>query len=112
MHDGVLQLSLVGREITMQVKSESLEEMVDGFYERLNPQRAGKKTQADKEIIVNNSKGVHSKYYEPGPFSSMEAMERIYIDWILQELHSVVPSWIVGDRKAEINPHPARRLLR
>ena len=43
-------------------------------------------TQADKEIIVNNSKGVHSKYYEPGPFSSMEAMERIYIDWILQEL--------------------------
>jgi Rieske 2Fe-2S family protein len=43
-------------------------------------------TQADKEIIVNNSKGVHSKYYEPGLFSSMEAMESIYIDWILQEL--------------------------
>ena len=43
-------------------------------------------TQADKEIIVNNSKGVHSKYYEPGPFSGMEAMESIYIDWILQEL--------------------------
>jgi hypothetical protein len=31
-------------------ESESLEEMVDGFYERLNPQRAGKKTQADKEM--------------------------------------------------------------
>jgi Rieske 2Fe-2S family protein len=43
-------------------------------------------TQADKEIIVNNSKGVHSRYYEPGPFSSMEAMEQRYIDWILQEL--------------------------
>ncbi len=43
-------------------------------------------TQADKQIIVNNSKGVHSKYYEPGPFSRMEAMERRYIDWILQEL--------------------------
>jgi Rieske 2Fe-2S family protein len=43
-------------------------------------------TQADKEIIVNNSKGVHSKYYEPGPFSHMEAMEQRYIDWILQEL--------------------------
>ena len=43
-------------------------------------------TQADKEIIVNNSKGVHSKYYEPGPFSNMEAMEQRYIDWILQEL--------------------------
>ena len=43
-------------------------------------------TQADKEIIVNNSKGVHSRYYEPGPFSHMEAMEQRYIDWILQEL--------------------------
>jgi Rieske 2Fe-2S family protein len=43
-------------------------------------------TQADKEIIVNNSQGVHSKYYEPGPFSNMEAMEQRYIDWILQEL--------------------------
>ena len=43
-------------------------------------------TQADKEIIVNNSKGVHSKFYEPGPLSNMEAMEQRYIDWILQEL--------------------------
>jgi len=31
-------------------ESESLEEMVDGFYERLNPQRAGKETRADKEM--------------------------------------------------------------
>lgn len=43
-------------------------------------------TQHDKEIIVNNSKGVHSKYYEPGPFSGMERMERIYTEWILQQL--------------------------
>jgi phenylpropionate dioxygenase-like ring-hydroxylating dioxygenase large terminal subunit len=43
-------------------------------------------TKADKEIIVNNSRGVHSKYYEPGPFSGMEDMERIYIEWILAEL--------------------------
>ena len=43
-------------------------------------------TQADKEIIVNNSRGVHSKYYRPGPFSGMERAERIYIEWILQEL--------------------------
>ena len=43
-------------------------------------------TQHDKEIIVNNSKGVHSKYYRPGPFSGMERAERIYIEWILQEL--------------------------
>ncbi len=43
-------------------------------------------TISDKEIIVNNSKGVHSKYYQPGPFSGMERAERIYIEWILQEL--------------------------
>lgn len=43
-------------------------------------------TQADKEIIVNNSKGVQSKYYRPGPFSGMERPERVYIEWILQEL--------------------------
>jgi phenylpropionate dioxygenase-like ring-hydroxylating dioxygenase large terminal subunit len=43
-------------------------------------------TMADKEIIVNNSKGVHSKYYEPGPFSGMEDLEQIYIEWILAEL--------------------------
>jgi len=43
-------------------------------------------TEADKTIIVNNSKGVHSRYYEPGPFSGMERLERRYIEWILQEL--------------------------
>jgi len=43
-------------------------------------------TISDKEIIVNNSKGVHSRYYQPGPFSGMERAESIYIDWILQEL--------------------------
>ena len=43
-------------------------------------------TKADKEIIVNNSKGVHSKYYEPGPFSGMEAAEQRYVEWILAEL--------------------------
>ncbi len=43
-------------------------------------------TKADKEIIANNSKGVHSKFYEPGPFSGMEALEQRYIEWILAEL--------------------------
>ena len=43
-------------------------------------------TISDKEIIVNNSKGVHSKYYQPGPFSGMEKEERVFIEWILQEL--------------------------
>ncbi|MDH5622755.1 MAG: aromatic ring-hydroxylating dioxygenase subunit alpha [Gammaproteobacteria bacterium] len=43
-------------------------------------------TRADKEIIVNNSRGVHSKYYEPGPFSGMERLERRFTEWVLQEL--------------------------
>ena len=43
-------------------------------------------TQADKQIIVNNARGVRSKYYQPGPFSGMEAQERDYIEWLLQEL--------------------------
>ena len=43
-------------------------------------------THADKTIIVNNAKGVHSRYYEPGPFSGMEELENRFVDWILQEL--------------------------
>ena len=43
-------------------------------------------THADKTIIVNNSKGVHSRYYKPGPFSEMEDLEQSYIEWILREL--------------------------
>ena len=43
-------------------------------------------THADEEIIVNNWKGVQSRYYRPGPFSCMEENEKRYIDWLLQEL--------------------------
>lgn len=43
-------------------------------------------TTTDKKIIVNNSKGVNSKYYEPGPFSEMEEPEQRYVEWILEEL--------------------------
>lgn len=43
-------------------------------------------TKADKEIIVNNWRGVNSRYYRPGPFSKMERMESRYVEWILQEL--------------------------
>ena len=43
-------------------------------------------TEADKAIIVNNYKGVCSRYYEPGPFSGMERAERIYVEWLLDEL--------------------------
>jgi Rieske 2Fe-2S family protein len=43
-------------------------------------------TYADEKIIVNNWKGVCSRYYEPGPYSIMERMERRYTEWILREL--------------------------
>jgi len=43
-------------------------------------------TEADKDIIVNNWKGVNSRYYRPGPFSQMERMENRYVQWILQQL--------------------------
>ena len=43
-------------------------------------------TLSDKEIIVNNSKGVLTKYYEPGPLSKLERPEQRFIDWVLMEL--------------------------
>ena len=43
-------------------------------------------TYADEKIIVNNWKGVNSRYYKPGPFSRMERMENRYVEWILQQL--------------------------
>ena len=43
-------------------------------------------TEADKEIIVNNWRGLQSRYYQPGPFSAMERMEKRWVEWFLQEL--------------------------
>lgn len=43
-------------------------------------------THADEKIIVDNWKGVQSRYYRPGPFSGMEGMERRWTEWILREL--------------------------
>ncbi len=43
-------------------------------------------TYADEKIIVNNWKGVGSRYYRPGQFSGMERAESLYIDWILLQL--------------------------
>lgn len=45
-----------------------------------------KTTLEDVEIILNNWRGVRSRYYEPGPFSTMEAAESVYVDWLLAEL--------------------------
>jgi hypothetical protein len=46
--DGSVMITIKRR---FHPESESLEEMVDGVYERLNPQRAGGRTRADKEML-------------------------------------------------------------
>ncbi|MDJ0760899.1 MAG: aromatic ring-hydroxylating dioxygenase subunit alpha [Woeseiaceae bacterium] len=46
-------------------------------------------TQADMKIITDNYAGVKSRYYEPGPFSEMEAAESVYVSWLLTELGRV-----------------------
>ena len=43
-------------------------------------------TYADEKIIVDNWKGVNSRYYRPGPFSGMERLEQRWVEWILHEL--------------------------
>ena len=43
-------------------------------------------TEADKTITVNNAKDVHSRFYQPGPFSEMEVAERNYFEWLLREM--------------------------
>ena len=43
-------------------------------------------TLADEKIIVDNWKGVNSRYYRPGPFSRMEESEQGWVHWILHEL--------------------------
>ncbi|MDX1499733.1 MAG: aromatic ring-hydroxylating dioxygenase subunit alpha [Woeseiaceae bacterium] len=47
-------------------------------------------TQADKEIIVNNWRGVRSRSYRPGPFSNMEYWEKCFVEWYLRKLGSGV----------------------
>jgi Rieske 2Fe-2S family protein len=43
-------------------------------------------TEADKTIILNNQRGVNSRYYEPGPLSEMEEFTARFIDWYLSEI--------------------------
>ena len=45
-------------------------------------------TYLDEKIIVNNWKGVNSRFYIPGPFSRMEDPARRYTEWILRELQA------------------------
>ncbi len=41
---------------------------------------------ADEKIIVDNWKGVRSRFYRPGPLSGMEQYEQRWIQWLLHEL--------------------------
>lgn len=43
-------------------------------------------TQADKRIIENNAEGVNSRFYVPGPFSTMEDYTRKFKAWYLQTI--------------------------
>jgi len=43
-------------------------------------------TYADEKIIVDNWKGVRSRYYRPGRLSDMERPEQRWLEWILHEL--------------------------
>ena len=41
-------------------------------------------TEADKFIIEHNQQGVNSRYYEPGPYSKMEAFTNQFVSWYLE----------------------------
>ena len=43
-------------------------------------------TEADKEIIANNQKGINSRFYEPGPLSDMEEFTTGFIEWYLAQI--------------------------
>jgi len=43
-------------------------------------------TIADKTIIENNQKGVNSRFFEPGPFSSFEAATERWVSWYLKTI--------------------------
>jgi|AP95_1055475.scaffolds.fasta_scaffold03303_3 Rieske 2Fe-2S family protein len=45
-------------------------------------------TEADKFIIEHNQLGVNSRYYEPGPYSEMEAFTDQFVSWYLECLGS------------------------
>ncbi|MGI9315726.1 MAG: aromatic ring-hydroxylating dioxygenase subunit alpha, partial [bacterium] len=43
-------------------------------------------TESDKTIILNNQKGVDSKFYEPGPLSNMESFITVFVEWYLTQI--------------------------
>lgn len=45
-------------------------------------------TTADKTIIVNNQKGVNSKFYTPGRLSNMESFQQSFLTWYVQSINT------------------------
>jgi len=45
-------------------------------------------SEADKRIIEDNQRGVNSRFYRPGPLSTMESSERRFVEWYLSELRA------------------------
>ena len=43
-------------------------------------------TKADKTIIMNNQKGVNSRFYQPGRLSAMESFQQSFLNWYLRTL--------------------------
>jgi phenylpropionate dioxygenase-like ring-hydroxylating dioxygenase large terminal subunit len=44
-------------------------------------------TESDKTIILNNQKGVNSRFYEPGPLSGMETFLTTFVEWYLEQIN-------------------------
>jgi phenylpropionate dioxygenase-like ring-hydroxylating dioxygenase large terminal subunit len=47
-------------------------------------------TRADKEIIERNQAGVDSRFYEPGPLSSMEEFTARFLEWYVATMRATV----------------------
>jgi Rieske 2Fe-2S family protein len=43
-------------------------------------------TLADKKIIEHNQRGVNSRFYRPGPYTTMELQLRSFSEWYLKEI--------------------------
>ena len=45
-------------------------------------------TVADKTIIMNNQKGINSKFYSPGRLSLMENFQKNFLDWYIKTINA------------------------
>jgi len=43
-------------------------------------------TEADKKIILNNQKGVNSRFYQPGPLANSETYVTAFLEWYFEQI--------------------------